>query len=793
MNGTLPAWLERLLGIPQAGSGEGTAWGLEHAWALAPWMTLLLVAGAAALILVCYARETGPSGKRLRGLLALIRLALVGIILFMIASFVLSLHRTGLPYVVLVVDDSASMGIVDRYDDEALGDLIARHIRQAGLEQATRLNQAKALLLADNGALLRRIERRYKLRVYFLAGAARSQSGDAGELMKRVRDLEPTGEASRLGQGVQAVLNDLRGTPPSAVVLLTDGINTDGDTLAEAAAHARRKGVPLYNVALGSEQPTRDLELGDLLVDEVVFVDDVVNLEFKLTATGYEGRKVKVVLREKDRPEPLAEVVVTAGANGQPQKVRLPYRPTEVGEYDYVVEVELLPDEVQTENNRQERHVSVRKEQVRVLLVQSYPSWEYRYLKHLLERDSTIELKVVLQEADLEYAELDQSALAVFPVRREELFENDVLIFGDVNPAFLSASVMNNISAFVTEKGGGLVFIAGPLYTPLEYRDTPLAGLLPVDFGGASGPDPGQVINEPFEIVPTDLGLASPTLQLGASPQETEQIWQKLPPLYWFFEAPNLKPAARVLAEHSLRLGPDGSRLPMFAMQYAGAGKVLFHATDETWRWRYRVGDVFLARYWVQTIRYLSRAKLLGKDRSAELTVDRREYLRGEPVRLRVRFFDDRQAPVSDDGVAVTLEREGDKNRTVVLRRSPGSRGIFEGAISRLADGRYHLWLASPTLEGDAPSADFQVVAPPGELARIEADLDQLQRASAETKGRFYTMAEAQQLFDQLPEGRQVKTDPLPPLVLWNTWPLLLVFLVLISGEWLLRKRGGML
>src|SRR4029077_8691899 len=135
-----------------------------------------------------------------------------------------------------------------------------------------------------------------------------------------------------------------------------------------------------------------------------------------------------------------------------------------------------LADEVQSGNNRQERHVIVRKEQIRVLMAQSYPSYEFRYLKHMLERDATIQLKTVLQEADLEYTEQDRSALRVFPLRREELFEYDVLLFGDVNPAFLSATVMSNIAAFVEEKGGGVVFIAGPRYTPLEYRDTPLAG-----------------------------------------------------------------------------------------------------------------------------------------------------------------------------------------------------------------------------------------------------------------------------------------------------------------------------
>lgn len=794
MSGTLPYWLERMLGIPRAAAGEGTAWELEHSWSWAPWVTLVFVALAAGFITICYLREAGSAGRAYRSALALARFALVAIVAFMIAGFVLSLHRTGLPYVVVVLDESASMGIADRYDDEKLRALVARRLKAAGLDQPTRLDLAKTVLVADNGALLRGIEKLYKLKVYFLSATARSQSGSVPELVAKVRALEPTGPSSRLGHGVRTVLNDLRGTPPTAVVLVTDGINTEGETLAEAAAYARRKGVPLFTVGLGSEAPARDLELGDLLVDEVVFVEDVVNFEAKLTATGFEGRRLQVVLREKDRPGALAETTVTAGPAGTPQKVRLPYRPTEVGEFEYTVEVENLPEEVQLENNRQKRLVSVRDAKIRVLFVQSYPNYEFRYLKHLLERDKkAIELKTVLQEADLEYALQDPSALRVFPVRREELFEYDVLIFGDVNPAFLSASVTSHIQAFVAEKGGGLIFVAGPLYTPVEYRGSPLATLLPIEFEGAAGPDPGEILQEAFQVQPTELGLGHPAMQLGDTTEETLDIWRKLPPLYWLFEAPSLKPAARVLAEHPVRTGTEGRGLPIFALQYVGSGKVLFHATDETWRWRYRVGDVFFARYWVQTIRYLSRSKLLGKDRAAELTVDRREYRQGEPVRIRVRFVDERLAPAQDDGVTVVLEREGDRNRRLQLRRNASHRGIFEGVFTKPVDGSYHAWLASPLLEGDAPAADFQVVAPPGELERLEMDAGELKRASEATKGRFYTLATAAKLLADLPEGRQVKTEPLPPLVLWNQWPVLAVFLGLLVGEWILRKHKGML
>ncbi len=780
------------MGVSPASPGEGTVWSLENTWNWAPWVTLLFLLFVVGWVVFFYSRESTTAGRVVRSLLVTMRLGLIGIVLLMIAEITLSLRRTGLPTVAVVVDDSASMGITDRYDDEKLQSLVEKRLRAAQLEEPHRLNLAKTVLLDKGTNLLASVARNYRLKLYFVSSAARPQSGSLDELRDSVRALQPRGENSRLGGGLRRVLGDLRGTPPAAVVYLTDGINTDGESLADAALYARRKGVPLFTVGVGSEQPVRDLELADLLVDEVVFVDDVVNFEFKLTGTGFVGRTVDVVLREKDDPAVLARMSVTIDADGKPQRLRLPYRPTKVGDFEYLVEVQHLPEEAQAENNFEQRLVSVRKEQIRVLLVQAYPSFEFRYLKNMLERDSTIQLKTMLQDADLEYAELDQTAMRVFPVRREELFAFDVIIFGDVNPAYLSASVLANLRDFVTEKGGGLAFIAGPLFTPLAYRNTPLESLFPVDLATATSPNP-QGIREGFVVQPTDLGMSSPQMQLGDSPAETERIWRDLPEMYWLLEAPQIKPGARVLAEHPSQLADDGRRLPVFAMQYVGAGKVLFHATDDTWRWRHRVGDVFFARYWIQAVRYLSRSKLLGKEHAVELTADRREFRRGEAVRLRVRFIDEREAPVADDGVVVVLEREGSKNQRISLHRNATNRGVFEGLFNEAMDGRYHAWVATPTFPGKAPATDFLVVAPPGELERVQMDVGELKRAADETRGRFFYINQVERLLDELPSGRQVPIETLPPESLWNKWWLLTAFLGLIVTEWILRKRKGML
>ncbi len=252
-------------------------------------------------------------------------------------------------------------------------------------------------------------------------------------------------------------------------------------------------------------------------------------------------------------------------------------------------------------------------------------------------------------------------------------------------------------------------------------------------------------------------------MQLGDSLAETLKIWQNLPPMYWLLETPNLKPAARVLAEHPARSMSDGRKLPVFTMQYFGAGKVLCHATDDTWRWRWRVGDVYFARYWVQAIRYLSRSKLLGKDRSAELAAERREYRRGEVVRLRARFVDERMAPAEDDGVTVVLEREGLKSQRIKLERNAANRGIFEGAVPGLLDGKYHAWIATPTLEGQAPAVDFLVTAPPGELERVQMDAAEMSQAAEETRGKFYRWNEAGALLAICRRGAACRSRRCPP------------------------------
>lgn len=775
---TLPNWIERLLGI-QAAAGEGTAWSIETVWPWPPWATLLFVIAAAVLIFSLYLRDRGRASRAYRFSLAVVRLALVALAMLMIARATLTLKRTAQPEAIVLLDDSLSMTIVDQSDSA---------------EKPSRWQRLQSLTARRDGELLRKIAEKHRLSVRFLTDDRPCQVVDVPEIIAEIAGAAPVGKSTRLGDAILAAVERKNGVPPSAIILLTDGVNTDGPGLAEAARRARLRGVPLMFVGIGGDRPPPDLAISDLAVDDVVFLDDIVNVECRLTAVGLKGKTATVVLREKDTPSPLAEVDVAVSDDEQQTTVRLPYRPNRVGQFDLVVEVKPLGGETRTANNRQSRRVEVRKEKIRVLLVWAYPGFEFRYLRNMLQRDETISLHTVLQDADPEYARQDAAALAGFPSRRDELFAYDVVILGDADPALLGGEALRNLAEFVDlpAKGGSLILVAGEKFMPSAYRGTPVERLMPFDPRGAKPPDQDSPLTDGFFVRPTEFGLADPGVQLSDDPAETKRIWSELPPLYWLLRLPRPKPAVRVLLEASVPAATGNQPPPVALFQYTGAGKVLFHATDETWRWRYRGGEKYYNRYWRQTIRWLARSKLSETGGPVALGADRREYEQGEPIRLSVRFANERLAPADDDGVVVAVESPDGKTERAALRRSATERGLFQSVLEPTIEGEYRAWLVAPELENRPAAIGFRVKPPMGEFARTRMDAAGMQNAAELSGGRYFTLDAADRLPNQLPPGRLVPVETLPPLPLWNSWPALALFLGLLVAEWLLRKRRGM-
>lgn len=812
--------IESRLGVPAAAPGEGSHWSLEftpYLWDADadPWLAGAFALAAGAFIVGIYWREGQIASRGTKLLLASLRLGLVLLALsVLLPQLQLWFEREGWPELAIVLDDSRSMATVDQHNDPHVQEAAERLAKNLGLSQADRFQLARALLVGSEPDWLETLVSQRKTRVHLYRASEQvarlgdmTAVGQRADLVDEIAKVRPDGDASRLGVAVRQVLNDARGASLSAVIVLTDGITTEGEDLVKVSRYAAGRGVPLYYVGVGAAHEARDLILHDLRVEDAVFANDRLVFEARVTSQGYpEARTLPVHLREKGKDQVLATTQVKLDPTGKPVRFRLTHQPKEAGEKVYVLDLPVQKDEARSANNRLERMVFVREAKIiKVLYVEGSARYEFRFIKHLLERESgqdrrnkAIDLKVLLLDADPDFPAEDRSALPHFPLR-EELNGYDVVILGDVDPR--DPKVEKHLPAladFTRERGGGFLMIAGTRFAPHAYRDTVLRDILPVEPLGTMPPDTERPTTYRPELTPA--GRFHPLFRFSPDDAENSAIWNRLAPLHWWSEGYRLKPAAEALLVHPerpaldpLRGGARGpERHPLMAQQFVGAGRSMFFGIDETWRWRLRDDEVRFNQFWIQTIRHLARSRL-GR---IDLRLDKQTpYRRGEPIRVTVRFPDDAPAPGPEVEVKVMVERrqpgQGEIEReTVRLAKTEGSRASYETVLTRTPEGDYRIWLSGPDVPNPKPRAEAVVLPPPGELEQVRMNQADMERSAEETRGRFYTLATADRLLDELPPGTRITLrTPQPPLLLWNHAAVFALAAALFALEWGLRKR----
>jgi hypothetical protein len=831
---------EHLAGIPPPAPGEGSRWRLEltpYLWDSAsdPWIAGAIALGGLALIVVIYRHEGSAASMPYKLLMAGLRFCLLLLLLaFILPQTSLWFERQGWPDIVIIIDDSTSMSTVDKYRDPEVRAAAEQLSSVSGLSSQERLALAQALLTRENPDWLKTLleQRQVKVHVYHCSTRAHrisdvTTADDLGGALKSIRELraDSKNDSSQLGAAVRQAINDFRGSSLPAVIMLTDGVTTEGEDLVKVSRYAAQMGVPLFFVGIGDSLEVRDLILHDVQAADTVYVNDRVIFNVQVTGQGYTDLEVPVQLYEKGKEngKPLDEKRIKVGSKSE--RVTLVHRPSEPGEKTYVIKVPVQKDESNPDNNRLEKRVFVLEAKIhKVLYVEQYPRYEYRFIKTLLERESAqtrgnkgIDLKVFLIDADPEYAREDRSALTDFPTKAE-LNQFDVVILGDVDPR--SNAKLNehlkDLADFVREHGGGLLMIAGQRNAPRVYRETPLKDVLPIDLAAVADEPADRERTESFRPELTGIGRMHPIFRFDTNESTNDEIWSRLREFYWYAEGYQPKRAAEVLAVHpslaggepGRAKGPEGKHA-LVVQQFVGAGRCMFFGFDETWRWRFREDEKYFNQFWTQTIRYLATGRLGRIDLRLNKQVP---YRRGEPITVTVRFPDDAPAPPDKTVVEVRLERrplaanrggsppgQGAKAapidwQTLKLAKVDGSRATYEATVTRTPEGEYLFTLKAPMVPHSKPTAECRVLAPPGEMDQLRMNRDDMEHAALETHGQFYTLANADRLLDELPPGTRVTLNAAaPPVLLWNHALLFLTAMMFISLEWILRKRKHLL
>jgi hypothetical protein len=449
-------------------SGAGTG-DVQVVWpphlpnAATPLAKLLFIGLAIAIgvaVFQLYRREPQYVDQRRKRILASLRTA-AGLVLLFICTgaFVEVLHREQTKgTLVLLVDQSQSMGIKDRKGDPAADAALGAVI---GVDPTTvdRSEQVKRALANQQVAFIKDLSERFSIETYTFGQSAQIAavelaSGDpAGPLAKLAA---PTDPATQLGGALRDTARRLKGRKIDGVVLFSDGGWNRGEEPLPAAEDLN---APVFAVGVGQPR-TRDLAVTFVSCEDVVFKGDAFPLTVRVRSSGYAGHTARLMVRQGD--EVVREVALELDDTSERTHTVL-ITPRAAGTFTFGAEIEPLADELSADNNRRERPgVTVVDKKIRVLLVEDQPRWETRFLTSILEADRTrIEATYLVRQADERLAATNRRHLRAFPATPADLRNYDVVVFGNIGAEFFTSDELANLAAFVQKEGGGALFIAG--------------------------------------------------------------------------------------------------------------------------------------------------------------------------------------------------------------------------------------------------------------------------------------------------------------------------------------------
>jgi hypothetical protein len=776
---------------------------------------LLLVLGGA--IYWMYRFTPVPISPARKYTLAALRILFIGLILALFLRPVLALTVEGSirRLLVVLVDNSASMQIKDpRFDvieqkraaiargsldsKKGLGQSLDRNAAR-DLEQIARLEVAKGALKNQGLNLLPRLDRDFDLAAFtfgqnLLEISSRRKSIATNGVDERektsVRDfpwvdqLSAQSPATAVGDALREIVNRKRGQPLAGVLLVTDGANNQGAQPLEAAALLRQEGVPVYAYGVGITSP-RDIIVANLFAPDVTFVKDEVTVTARVRSQGLKGQTADLVL--KLGTQTVATKPLTFESDGE-HVVPLRFTPQTAGDFDLEASIEPRTDEAVKDNNSRSQRLRIVDARIKVLMVEQSPRWEFRYLQAMLLRDRRVELNCFLIEGDPGITRGDDSPyIAQFPARKEELFKYDLVVFGDIDPRHMGATQLENLNELVSRFGGGLVVIAGKRFTPQAYRRTVLENLLPVEFEGSSIENSAEpVADKPIRLDLTSAGRANPMLRLSDSEEENVALWKQLPPIYWVARVSRPKPAAEVLL-----VDPDPAResrfgkMPVVAVQQYGLGQVMYVGTDNTWRWRRNVGDLYYTTLWGQIAQRVSLQRLLGGSKRTQLTTDRQNYMTADRVSVYARLYSAGFEPVQEPSVkGFYALKTGQGDRTeVTLRAVPEQPGLYRGEFIAQTPGP-HQFLVEADLD---TVLEFNVSEPKFEFGETAMNEAMLRELAATTGGAFFREEDLHKLPDTIRAKTERVQSPLE-VELWSSPLYFLLLLGVVTAEWVLRK-----
>lgn len=589
------------------------------------------------------------------------------------------------------------------------------------------------------------------------------------------------------GSDVNAALTGVleSGQNLRATIFIGDGDWNIGKSPVAAAQQFALRKIPLYALVTGSNQYIEDLDLEAVNAPAYGIVGENVQIPFTIKSSLSRDVRTQVRIRSESGMERTKDITIRA--NG-PHYDSMLWRIEKEGATTLNLSIPVASDELVQSNNARDFVMNGKPESIRVLVIETTPRWEYRFIRNALSRDPGVKVDCLLLHPALGKGD-GPDYIQEFPEKLEELQKYDVVFVGDVGIGEnqLTIEQANLIKGLVESQASGVVFIPGPQGNQFTLAESDLADLIPVELDEKNKEGFGESLESPMRL--TSEGEKSLLTMLGDVESQNETIWRGLPGFYWQAPVIKAKAGSTVLAVNDSRRN-DAGRLPILVTSRAGSGKVLYMAIDSAWRWRRGVEDLYHYRFWGQVARWMSYQRNMAAGERVRLFYSPERPKPGEFVSLTANAFDKNGAPLQDGILLVDLKAPDGTVSRIELSKDDTSWGAFSGRFRVSQPGAWNL---KAFVAGDDKAfIEAKIISQTDEIEKTgrPARFEVLEEMAKITRGRVVTAAQLDDLVNEI--NALPEPQPLVDSVkLWANWIAPAILIVLLALFWIGRKFNG--
>ncbi|MEN0056638.1 MAG: hypothetical protein AAGC65_23370 [Mucilaginibacter sp.] len=535
-----------------------------------------------------------------------------------------------------------------------------------------------------------------------------------------------------------------------ALILATDGLYNQGNDPQYAAKNIKTS---IYTIALGDTTAKRDLLIGNINYNKTAFLGN--DFEIEVLAEAYQSKSENLRLTvTTDGRQVFTQTIPVTSADFK-KVIPIKLTADKKGLRKYTISIDQVKNELSTQNNTETIYIDVLDARQKVLVLYQSPHPDITVIKQAIETNKNFEVKTSLL-ADLPSIKLaDYSLIVLYQI-----------------PVDISAP----LKSFISKSKTPLWYILG------SQTDLQAFNAEQNNVKISAGRSESQ---EVFAL--PDAGFAAFTL----SDSSRKKI-MTLPPLLAPFGSYGISTNTSVLLKQ--KIGAVTTTYPLLAFADDAGRRLGVLTAEGLWRWQLAEYQNYGNRNSTdellsQTVQYLTANANRQRFR---VYPARNVFDEGENVILNAELYNDALELINTPDVKIDLKNATGKNYSFLFSRNGQS---YELDAGTLPVGEYSYTATTQNGKQQFKATGLLTVKPLNlETRQSAANHALLNTIAKQSGGQMLYPAQLNQLAAMIRKNDNIKTvvyeDKHYNDIIDVKWVFVLI-LLLLTGEWFLRKREG--